>query len=254
MNKHQKWRDQVASGRVFEMRSASKKHPAPCVLIVDPDNSNHRGVAVDVDRLGVIGDGPSDGRRNPRVRSYGLLLEDFTSRRVVRRRPDLECFDADDIALIRYGIAVQIGGELKMRYNFGTAILPSLRPMTWTVFWMPDSGNPHDRHARFNISRRINDLMHGAWHFEQFGGRRSLGYTFDHAWITAHTDQSVLRHIESLLRDAIPTVIRQEHRIVRWHDWATRWTYIWRIGPRCPVLGMGWEVRERSDDAWTNGT
>ena len=50
------WRSQIANGRVFELRSKSKKYPAPCALVIDEDaNGRSSRVFAAVDQYGVIG-------------------------------------------------------------------------------------------------------------------------------------------------------------------------------------------------------
>src|SRR6266436_586119 len=105
------WRSQIVNGRVFELRSASKRYPPPCALVINEQATGYGArVFTPVDEYGVIGG--ASRRGNPNIYVEGIRPEQFTGARVRRRRPDLERFDADDLALIRWGLTLEFSGRI----------------------------------------------------------------------------------------------------------------------------------------------
>ncbi len=232
----ERWQDQVAVGRVFELRSRSTKYPPTCVLVIREDGGWGEEMVVKVDHRGVCGRGLYRRSGNPAINTYGLKRADFTSRRIARRRPDLERFDANDIDLIRYGVSVDFTGRLGadegLSYDHS---LPTTMPAIWTIFWT------RSEHWSFDYphSDRLNELMAGAWHFEKHAPE-FWRYGWCHVWATAHECGNRLRRIERLLHRTYPDLERQTVRIVRWHDWLTLRTHTWPVGNAGPAFRGTW--------------
>lgn len=227
------WRSQIAEGRVFELRSKSKRYPAPCALVIDgkADGWCSRMFAA-VDRRGVIGHGLYTRSHNPDIYVEGIRREQFISSRVLRRRRDLERFDSDDLALIRYGLALDFSGLV--RGNYSDMNIPAVVPADWTVFWLaafqPDDFRIYDVWHH----KGLESLLHGAWHFNSHGGSRHLGYKFGHAWGTRHTGER-LSKIRDFLRARLGDLIEQQVKVVRWSEGQN--TYTEEIRRDCPALG-----------------
>ncbi len=238
------WKSQIVNGRVFELRSRSTHYPAPCALVINEKaNGRVERIFAAVDRLGVIGDGLYHRTRNPNIPVDWLLPEQFNSSRVVRRRRDLERFDADDLALIRYGLAIDFSGQIHGRYSDIT--IPTL-PADWTVFWL---GAWTDREFRWiDNEPELAKLLHGAWHFISRGGRRDLGYRFGHAWGTRHTGER-LNQIRRFLRTRYGSrLVEQPVKVVRWFDGQR--TITEEVRRDSPALGS----RHRTIDTPTGST
>jgi hypothetical protein len=170
---HISWRSRIAEGRVFELRSKSKRYPAPCALVIDDSASGWNSrIFASVDSYGVVGDGLYARRHNPDIYVGGLHREQFNSSRVLRRRRELERFDADDLELIRYGLAIDFTGCIHGRYS--DMRIPTVVPAEWTVFWLA-AWDDHD-FRWIDREPELQRLLHGAWHFESHGGYRHLGY------------------------------------------------------------------------------
>lgn len=202
------WKSQLANGRVFELRSQSKTKPAPCVLVVREAAGYGERFSVQVDEWGVV-DYSSRGH-HPDVRVYPLRPDRFNSRTIARRRPDLEKFDEDDLALIRYGYALDFDG----RINRATPGCPLTRPAEWTVFWFPAYGPEEFRYPAFKQRDRERKLFGGAWHFESHGGPKDLGYNYGHVWATRHTGTR-LDKIRRFLKRQFPDLIEQHVSVAR---------------------------------------
>ncbi len=230
------WKSQIATGRVFELRSSSKRFPAPCGLIIDADatgGSWRCDFMTPVDQFGCLGDGLYARRHNPDIYVKSFRRDQFNGSRINRRRRDLEKFDADDIALIRYGHALDFNGRI---HGYPEPNSPPLTvPCTWTVFWIPAYGMGE---FRYGVPCHLRDaeqrLLHGAWHFTNHGGARCLGYKYGHLWATRHTGRR-LEDLRTFLRRALPDLIEQEVKVVRWNEGVTTCTTA--IHRLSPVLG-----------------
>lgn len=228
------WQSQLAVGRVFELHSQSKIYPPPCALILDTDGKCGSRQVAGVDASGVIGHGLYRRRSNPAIYVDGLRGRRLTSR-IARRRRDLERFDRDDIALIRYGCALDFDGRIE------TESIPVVVPAEWTVFWIPPyaDGFPW-------ITDEIRVLLRGAWHFSKHGGPKHLGYKFGHAWATRHTG-SRLKQIGNASRRFQENVIEQTARVVQWSD--ENHVFTSELRSECPPLGSIWTSwQSRSGD------
>jgi hypothetical protein len=226
------WRSQIANGRVFELRSKSERYPAPCALVInDKANGWNDRVFVPVDRFGVIG-GPYPRRHNPNIYVSGLRPEQFTSSRVVRRRRDLERFDADDLALIRSGLSLDFNGRIRGIYS--DIHIPMAALADWTVFWYP--AWEEDDFRWVDRTPELDTLLQGAWHFESHGGSRHLGYRFGCAWGTRHSGKR-LNQIRQLLRRRWGSrLVEQSVKVTRWSDGNN--VYTEEVRRDCPALGL----------------
>lgn len=205
------WKDQIEVGRVFELRSTSKRYPPPCALIIRKHWTPERQV-IEVDRRGCVGEHLYSRRPNPKVYLYSL---DYVVKRIARRRPDLERFGLEDLELIRYGLDVDFSGRL---HGHGEQSIPLVWPATWTVFWIPAYAE-HDNGwlQLWTYEDEWKRLIHGAWHFDNHGGHKRLGYKYGRMWATCHTGER-LRRIREFLRGKLSGVIEQTARVVRWED------------------------------------
>jgi hypothetical protein len=230
--KRPSWKSQLAVGRVFELRSKSKRYSAPCALVINADeaNYNHPQVA-EVDRRGVGGPDFYWRPANPNIYVDGLRGKELT-KRIVRRRRDLERFDADDLALIRYGLGLDFSGCIRHRYSDTT--IPTVIPAEWTVFWHPAFESDDMRIYEVWHHPDLLKLLSGAWHFNSHGGARHLGYRFGHAWGTRHTGFR-LKGIRQFLRSHLAGIIEQRVKVVRWSDGEN--VYTEEIRRDCPALG-----------------
>ncbi len=225
------WRSQVADGRVFELRSASKRYPPPCGLVLNAAAQYGEKFMTLVDRYGVVGHHLYARSHNPNIYVDGLRLTDFTSKRIARRRHDLERFDADDLALIRYGRALDFDGRIHGNY----LQIPYVVPAEWTVFWIRAYDRDEFRYPDFRLHAQQRTLFGGAWHFDEHGGARHLGYKFGHLWATRHTGPR-LAEIRHFLACQFPDVIEQPVRIVRWIG-SDGSIHTEEIRRECPPLG-----------------
>jgi hypothetical protein len=240
------WKDQIAEGRVFELKSKSnsKRYQAPCALVIRTNPQWREKMVTQVDRYGVVGNGLY--RRwgtNPQIYVDGYCGEEFV-KRIARRRPDLERFDCFDLDLIRYGYSLDFDGRID---GYSMPSIPLTRTALWTVFWTP----PFDEDY-FWGPENIKSLLRGAWYFEHHGGRRQFGYKYGHVWATRHTGYR-LRRIRECLRDAQRGVIEQGVRVVRWSD--AKGVYISTVQRYCPPLGGGMTtlVSPGSIQGWMSG-
>ena len=233
MTKRLPWRSQLAEGRVFELRSQSKRYPAPCALVInDKGNGWGERMFVGVDRYGVVGDGSYTRRHNPDIYVEGLRREQFNSSRIRCRRRDLERFDADDLALIRYGLSLDFSGCI--RGNYGDMSIPPCVPAEWTAFWLAAWDEDDYRWINFARSDELRRLLHGAWHFESHGGSRHLGYSFGRLWATRHVG-SRLSEIRRFLFAHWGGLVEQHVKVARWTDGERVFTE--EIRRDCPALG-----------------
>lgn len=190
-----RWKDEIAVGRVFEIKRKTFQSEQVCVLIVRPRRGNYNpNMCVQVDRTGVV---KGTGESWNRARSGVYTLDERSlPGLIIRRRADLERFDERDLDLIRYGQTVDYTGRIGTAYGDG---LPGVGPATWTIFWTKgyNFGLPLLREAR----RELKELFSGEWHFESHrGGDWRYGRdSVMHAWGTAKTDRRVLRRIEAIL-------------------------------------------------------
>lgn len=230
------WKGQIVNGRVFELRSKSKKYPAPCALVIDDrdEGYGHRMVTL-VDGRGVVGSGLYTRRHNPHIHVDGLRRKDFTSARILRRRRDLERFDAEDLALIRYGCDLDFDGRIHNR-SYGS--IPGVGPSRWTAFWIPAylPGDFLGYMRDLREEKELQNLMRGAWHFDCHGGPYDLGYRFGHVWATRHQGRRA-RQIAEFLRARFSGLIVQEARVVRWDEDGR--THTREIHRESPALGNG---------------
>jgi len=227
------WRAQLAEGRVFELRSNSKRYPAPCALVLTEDDAKW-GVkqVTEVDRLGVRGPDYYHRPANPGIYVDGFRGKELT-KRIARRRPDLERFDSDDLALIRYGYGLDFTGEIRCSHS-GEVHIPAIVPAGWTVFWLAASAPDDYRSLKLWHDRELRRLLTGAWHFNGHGGPRHLGYRFGHAWVTRHAGPR-LGEIRQWLRARLPDIVEQHVKVARWSDGQN--VYTEEIRRECPALG-----------------
>lgn len=209
------------------MRSKSKTRPAPCVLIVRAAAGYGERFAVEVDEGGVV---DYDSRHHHQsVRVWGLRPDRFDSSKISRRRPDLERFDEDDLALIRYGCVLDFDGRIHHRYPG----IPLTKPAEWTVFWFPPYGSDEFRYPDFKQYDRERKLFGGAWHFHNHGGPKHLGFKYGHVWATRHTG-SRLDKIRAFLKRQFPDLMELHSSVVRWTEGGI--TYTTEMREECPAL------------------
>jgi hypothetical protein len=231
--KRMSWRSQLANGRVFELRSQSKRFPAPCGLVIDDQAGNWGGhpMLAPVDQYGVLGHGLYERFHNPNIYVAGIVRDQFTSARILRRRRDLERFDADDLALIRYGYALDFSGKIHGSYSYVN--IPSIVPCAWFVFWLAAWDDDDWRWVDRNP--KLERLLHGAWHLESHGGSRRRGYKYGHVWVTRHTGTR-LEQIRKCLRSCWGSrLIEQPVTVARWTEGEN--VYTEEIRRECPPLG-----------------
>ena len=228
------WRSQLANGRVFELRSKSKRYPAPCALVIDNKAMGWGArIFAAVDSHGCFGHG-SHRRHNPGIYIEGLRRDEFTGSRVRCRRFDLERFDADDLALIRYGLTLDFTGRIEGAYSNISMDIPVIVPAEWTVFWLPAWDADDYRWLHIEPREELRQLFSGAWHLESYGGCRHLGYGFGHAWATRHSG-SRLNQIRQFLRSRLGGLIEQHVKVMRWSEGENVFTE--EIRRDCPALG-----------------
>lgn len=188
------WRDQLAPGRVFQLKRKTYRGNPVCVLITDaPDRWARYPMCVEVNQNGCV------TRMSPdRARLYvgGLRHEDFTARLVTARRHDLEQFDAMDLSMIRYGCPMYFTGQLD-KHEWESAF-PSIPGVEWTVFW-----THYDNLFSTFLPHDVKALFHGAWHFTASKDTRYPQVRV-RAWATAETDRSKLREIHRALARILP--------------------------------------------------
>lgn len=219
------WKDQIAVGRVFELRSSAKGYLPPCALVIRM-GSWEREVCK-VDRFGCVGDHLYTRRHNHKI--YFHNLRDIEGK-IVRRRPDLERFGLEDLELIRYGYSVDFNGRIHDSHEIR---IPHVWPGEWTVFWVR-SFEDSDWIKLWTLDDEWRRISAGAWHFDNHGGSRSLGYKYGRVWATMHTG-SRLRQIREFLFRKRPDIIEQQVRVIRWQDQQREYTS--HIGIESPALG-----------------
>ena len=197
------WKSQIADGRVFELRSKSKRYPPPCALVINSQAGYYGRAVVGVDETGVRKHGWSRHRGNPFIYVDGIRIDDLP-KRISRRRRDLERFDCYDLDLIRYGCAVDFDGRVH------SESIPLTRPAKWTVFWIPALSEGD----YFWGPSDVRALLRGAWYLENHGGHRHLGYKFGHMWATLHGGVR-LKETRNRLRMLRGDLVEQEVGVVR---------------------------------------
>jgi hypothetical protein len=203
------WKSQIANGRVFELRSRSKTKPAPCALIVDATAGYGGRFAVEIDENGIV-DYDSRGHHQD-VRIYDLHRH-FDGSQIARRREDLERFNEDDMALIRYGRALDFDGRIADRHN---PHIPLTKvPAEWTVLWFPAYGKDEYRYPDFKRRNQEHKLFAGSWHFDCYGGAAHLGYKYGHAWGTMHAGKR-LDKIRTFLKRQFPDLVETQVHVIR---------------------------------------
>jgi hypothetical protein len=203
-----RWADQFVAGRVFELRNASKRLAAPCILILDPNARYGSRSAIEINESGVfdVGYRPSNVRW---VNAHSWRREDMNSRKIARRRRDLERYDKRDIELMLYGLRLEFGGRVWGGQT--RAHLPSF-PGRWTIFWTKSAAwsfmNPD--------GLALRELLNGAWWIESWcGGDWRFGRDSRlQGWATLHDSPARLRAIERLLRSMHGHLDRCEIEIV----------------------------------------
>lgn len=245
------WKSQIADGRVFELRTRSKRLAAPCALVVNSAAATWGDrMCIPVNRTGAGNAMYVHRNSNPRIYVEGLKAKHFTSARIMRRRRDLERFDADDIALLRYGLALDFSG--KIHGNHLDINIPTCVPAEWTVFWLPAYAEGDDRFfERLDIRDELAKLLRGSWHFESYGGSRRLGYKFGHAWATRHTGPR-LTAIGRLLNECIGGLIEQRVQVVRWFERGN--VYTKEVRRECPAFGSRWLSIQTPNGGWSGMT
>ena len=222
--RHIKFGGSLEPGRVFELRSQSAKYAAPCALIVkEEDDPHYQRFAVRVDRFGAVGEGFYRRRGNPAFQIEYMSPTEL-EKRIRCRRPDLERFDAEDVALVAGGYGLDFGGKITLDGYSSKMFLPG--PGDWTIFWTYHTGTLPMLWGE--QQQELDDASHGAWHCMRHGGPRYLGFGFGRAWLTRQRGAR-LRGIERVL-SRLPHLERQEISMVRTADGARV------VGPPCPVL------------------
>lgn len=241
-----RWRDEYAPGRVFELRRKTYDGHPVCALAIREYRSDTGGSAtyfVQVDGQGCT-EGPY-ARSQSRTWVGGIRPRRMTSALIARRRPDLERFDAEDLALIRYGAYLEFGGRIRTDGLKGS--IPPLSGKTWTVFWTKCDW----RLSLLGTARaELASLLRGHWHMHsRCGGDWTFGRDSHLAgWATVDTDRARLRRIEAHLRRhlshvevqtiAMTAVNERDIRIIRAH------------GRPCPAIRSQGITTIRSDGTW----
>lgn len=161
------WLAEAKPGRVFELSRKTYAGANVRALVIrdptGPDACAWRGDFLrEVDERGCVPDGQRGrARRSVRV----IRTDEFKAGMVIARRPELERFDCDDLAMIRYGIGVSFGGRLD-RSSHGATCVPMLPGIRWTALWtaydMMSMPSSEERRA-------LDRALSGAWHFRVFG-------------------------------------------------------------------------------------
>jgi hypothetical protein len=225
------WKSQLANGRVFELRSKSTRYPPTCGLVINAAAKYADGFMRPIDEYGTTGRSLYSRRHNPNIYVEGLRPEQFTSKRIARRRPDLEKFDADDLALIHYGYDLDFDG----RMSSSSGAIPLTIPAEWTVFWTPayTEGFPYP-----HPNDRERKALGGAWHFENHGGPRHLGYKYGHMHATRHAGKRLDRVRKVLLR-YLPDLIETQVHVVRYTNKHGQTCITTEYDGDCAPLGDG---------------
>lgn len=237
MSKRFTWLDQVAPGRVFEIRRKTWGDRPVRVMTMTDGHGLRRGnrSVVQVDELGCVAE-LYGGRRRARTYVGNIGAHDFP-RLAVRRVPELERFDAHDLGLIKYGIKLAFGGEMLDRHG-GRALLPAIPGVTWTAFWTTSEewlwSHSHDP----SDVARVETALQGAWHQkvrndfpETPRAERGTGY------VTAQDDPAKLSEIRRALR-ALGMVNEDRIRVAA-RDEGTHYKIFQGNPQRCPLISPG---------------
>ena len=230
------WKSQLADGRVFELRSKSTKYPPPCALVLNAAAKYAGGTFLRLmDGFGTIGRGLYSRRHNPDIYVEGIRPDQFNSRRIARRRPDLERFNANDLALIRYGYDLDFDGRISGSSVY-TSIPLTLAPAEWTVFWTPPEAPGEFAYPHPN--EREQKALGGAWHFQNHGGHRHLGYKYGHMHATLHTGKRLAR-VRKIMARYLPNLIETPVHVIRYMDEHGRPCVTDEFDGECAPLGTG---------------
>ena len=193
------WLSQAIPGRVFEL--SRKTYAGTNVLALVTKDPKGPGACpwrgnflVEVNSSGCVADGARGRARRPveMIRS-----NQFGSALVVRRRPELERFDAGDIRLIAYGIKLAYGGRIIER-RYGDFIAPAIPGVTWTAFWR--QGDPIFLADDASDRMRAMEALRGAWHQEASSDCEGARRMRCQGFITAQDDPRKLAEIRSALK------------------------------------------------------
>jgi hypothetical protein len=229
------WKSQLADGRVFELRSKSKSYPPPCGLVINAAAKYAGSFSFMrlIDEYGTTGRNSYSRRSNPDIYVDGIRPDQFTSQRIARRRPDLEKFDADDLALIRWGYDLDFDGCIS---GYGRTSIPFTRPSEWTVFWTPPEAP--DEFCYPLLTDLERQLLAGAWYFENHGGSLHLGYRYGHMYATRHTGKRLDRVRKMVLR-YLPGLIETQVHVVRYKNQQGQTCTTTEYDGDCAPLGDG---------------
>jgi hypothetical protein len=246
MTRHQTlrgWRAELAPGRVFELKRKTYWGNPVCVLITRiPDRWSSHPMCVQVNDRGCVEEASYD-----RARFYvgALCLDDFKSPLVVRRRPDLERFDARDLALIDYGIPLDFRGRW-LKHRYGGMSLPSIPGVQWTIFWTHANDWP-----TWDVRPEIDSLLAGDWHFTTSSHDPRAHLQRVTAWATAKEDPEVLRAIRKTLGRLVPLEVCAV--AVKARDIGDHWE-IRPDGNGGPAISTRWREaisKKTGDRSWT---
>ena len=236
-----KWVDELAAGRVFEMKTQSRRYPPPLVLVTgEPDRYGN------VDTV-LIREGGMMKRHDwhPTMRRMPRGTSDFTSRRVARRRRDLERYDLMDLELIRYGRAIDFNGHIET--DATRTMLPSIPGVTWSIFWTKSYSYVYPT----GWKHELRAAMRGCWHMDSWAGgdwRFGRDSTM-HAWLTVETDRRKLAKIERLLRHVHSHLERTEVQMVEYIDQGAG--SILPVGNSGPAVKKGGITVHWPNGAWS---
>ncbi len=227
---------------MFELKRKTYRGQPVCVLGIRPDdNSWNETHFVQVDERGCC-EGPY-ARSTTRFAVHALHPRDLTTRLVAGRRQDLERFDGDDLALIRYGCHIEFGGRI--RTCITRAHLPPMPGRRWTVFWTKAKPFAWEMSG---AERTLQALLQGHWHLNSHcGGDWRFGRDSRlEGWATTDTDPGRLRRIEAHLRHHLPHLEVQVIEMAA-TDYGDR-VEIKARGLPCPVVYAG-----GTTTIWPNG-
>ncbi len=226
------WKSQLEDGRVFELRSRSKRYPAPCGLVVNAAAKYADGFLRLIDEQGTTGRSYYSRSHNPDIYVEGIRPGQFTSQRIARRRPDLERFNAEDLALIRYGYDLDFDGRISCTSKTS---IPLTTTAEWTVFWIPAYTDgfpyPHPNEAE-------RKAIGGVWHFENHGGPRDLGYKYGHMHATRHAGKRLDR-VRKIMARELPGMIETRVHVIRYKEEHGRTCVTTEYDGDCAPLGDG---------------
>jgi len=243
VSKISEWKREYAIGRVFELKRKTYKGAAVCVIVTrDSADTWHReSIAHQIDERGIV-ELSSPNRARSSLRA--LRREDFTSRLIARRRPELERFDQRDIDLINYGIGLNFSGRFQVR-PYGTRSLPNVPGLVWTVFWAR-----HDSVRSYH--RSIGAALSGAWHFTSSkDGPHNPWRDKVSAWATVHQERHRLQEIERALLLKYPVVHRSVINVAARDE--GDFYQIRPIGDECPAIDNRWSATISKTDPSVSG-